>query len=504
MDIYSSKKKARHAKRKEARSKKPLSPKQKKLLIILISVVSALTIILGTGIGFLLWMTSDYNYNDEVAQDDEINNIQPIDEEIVNIALFGIDTRNVKSFKGLSDSIMILSINKGTGDIKLISVMRDSLVEIPKESGTIYNKINGAYSRGGATLAIKTLNKNFGLDIKEYATVNFYGMADIIDAVGGIEIEVQDKEIDANNGLNHNIREQADYLNIKNPPLVKKGGLQKLSGIQAVAWARIRSVSISEGTANDYGRTDRQRVVIEKLLNRALDMKVSEYPNLIKNMLPYLETSLSYSEILTLSKVLSKEIEFTQTRVPQSDYVIPAPKISGVGSVVYYNLEFAQKIIHSFIYDDIKQEDYLKNNEIVRKGWYEGPTANASTTSSQVSGNGSTSSNSTASSKPAVDTNSNVSENQNTSSLDTSSSTSSEPTSSDISSSDAQSEDNDSDITVSDAASSEKASSEASGSDITGSAVSSSDKVSSSEASSKPVVSEIQKTSEVVTSDNLE
>lgn len=434
MDIYSSKKKARHAKVKDKlnKPKKPLSKKQKKLLIILISVVSVLTIILGTGIGFLLWMTSDYNYNDEVTKDDEIQNIQPIDEGIVNIALFGIDTRNIKSFKGRSDSIMVLSINKGTGEIKLISVMRDSLVEIPKESGIVYSKINSAYASGGATLAIKTLNKNFGLDIKEYATVNFYGMADIIDAVGGIEIEVQEKEIDAKNGLNSNIREQASYLGITNPPLVKKGGLQKLNGIQAVAWARIRSVSTSEGTSSDYGRTDRQRVVIEKLLNKALSMKVAEYPNLIKKMLPYMETSLSYSEILGLSGILSKDIEFTQTRVPQSDYTITPPKISGVGSVVYYNLEFAQDIIHSYIYDGIEQEDYLATNEIVRKGWYKGPTVSSTSNNNTSSTSGSTQSTPSTSSKPSTNTSSATGSVQNSSKVDESgsSNTSSDATSS--------------------------------------------------------------------------
>lgn len=503
MDIYSSKKKARHVKSKDAKPKKPMSKKQKQILIILISIVSVLTIILGTGIGFLLWMTSDYNYNDEVGQDEEIQNIVPIDEGILNIALFGIDTRDVKSFKGRSDSIMILSINKGTGAIKLISVMRDSLVEIPKDSGTVYNKVNGAYSYGGATLAIKTLNKNFGLDIKEYATVNFYGMADIIDAVGGIEIEVQEKEINANNGLNHNIREQAKYLNIKEPQLVKKGGLQKLSGIQAVAWARIRSVSTSEGTSNDYGRTDRQRVVIEKLLQRALSMKVSEYPSLIKKMLPYLETSLSYSEIVGLSGVLSKQIEFTQTRVPQSEYVIPAPKISGVGSVVYYNLKFAENIIHSYIYDDIVQEDYLKNNEIVREGWYKGPTVSTTTSSTQSSGQ----SNNTASSKPSVSTSSSVSGNQS-SSLSASSSKDSSSANSTVTQSDKVSSDK---VGSNTSSSNIVSSKESSSSNIGSSSVPSSSEdrgsVSSKETvfqntSSKPTASEDGKASQVVTSDN--
>ena len=168
MDIYSSKKKARHAKKKHG---KPMTKKQKNLMIVLISVVSALALLLATVIGIFIWMTSDYRHNGDIDKDDDIANIVPISEGIVNIALFGIDARDTKSFKGLSDSIMILSINTDSGKIKLISLMRDSLVEIPRDKGTIYNKINAAYNLGGPALAIKTINKNFGLDIKEYATV---------------------------------------------------------------------------------------------------------------------------------------------------------------------------------------------------------------------------------------------------------------------------------------------------------------------------------------------
>ncbi len=445
MDIYSSKKKARHAASAKRRSKNGKNtesvfvrikkwfmkmPKKKRAIVIsLMSLLLVLTIALGSVIGVFIWMTSDYNYNSEIDNNEEFQQIVPIDENIVNIALFGVDTRNTKSFKGLSDSIMILSVNKGTGDIKLISVMRDTLAEIPKDSGTVYNKINSAYSFGGASLAIKTLNLNFGLDIKEYATVNFTGMADIVDAVGGVEIDVLEKELNAKDGLNDCIRAQAEAAGIKNiqPLLVKKAGKQVLTGIQTVGWARIRAVSSAFGTANDYGRTDRQRYVMEQLLNKALAMKTTEYPSFIKKVLPFVETSLSYGEIIDLAKVFSKDIDFTQTRIPQSDYVITAPKIQGVGSTVYYNRDFAKDIIHSYIYDDISQEDYLNNNEIVKKGWYTGPTV---------------------STKP--------------SSSDTSSTTSSEIISSDINSS---SDESSSDGTSSDETSSDQSSSDTSGSD---------------------------------------
>jgi LCP family protein required for cell wall assembly len=126
-----------------------------------------------------------------------------IDKKIINIALFGIDTRTENSFEGLSDSIMVLSLNTETKTVKIISFMRDTLVPIEQPNGKkLCNKINSAYAKGGPELAIKTLNQNFGLDISEYATVNFYGMAEIIDAVGGIEIDVQKQEINGYRRLN--------------------------------------------------------------------------------------------------------------------------------------------------------------------------------------------------------------------------------------------------------------------------------------------------------------
>ena len=162
MDIYSSKKKAKHAaprKKKSAKNKNvfvkikewflKLPKKKRTVVVALTSVLLVLTILLGTVISIFLDLTKDYNYSN--IDDDEINNIVPINEGIINIALFGIDSREVGSFKGLSDSIMILSLNTDTGKINIVSVMRDSLVEIP---GKKVNKINSAYNTGSNGIAL--------------------------------------------------------------------------------------------------------------------------------------------------------------------------------------------------------------------------------------------------------------------------------------------------------------------------------------------------------------
>lgn len=390
MDIYSSKKKAKQnsPKKKPTRGKKGffakigswfsgLSKWKKTVVIILLSLILILAVMIGVIAGVLADMLKDYQH--EELDDPDIEKIEQIEENITNIALFGIDTRNINSFSGNSDSLMILSINETTGDIKIISVMRDSLVKIP---GLQENKINAAYAYGGPALAIKTLNENFGLDIKEYATVNFFGMEDIINAVGGLEIDVLNREINGEGGLNQCIQEQAMHRGVK-PQYVQKAGLQTLNGMQAVAWARIRKIATADGVNDDYGRTDRQRYIMEQLLNKALKTDYSQYPKLVKALLPYMQTSLSFSEIIDFAGILTKNITFEQTRIPQHSYVIAGPRINRVGSYVYYNLAFAKNIIHSVIYDGISQDDYLSQNKPVLKGWYTGPISPAPTPSTE-------------------------------------------------------------------------------------------------------------------------
>lgn len=417
-------------------------PKKKKNLVITLSaVILVLAILIGIVLGVFLDIMKDYNHQE--LDDPEINQIQPIDDKIMNIALFGIDTRSdsgQSAFKGLSDSIMILSINTGTGDIKLISVMRDSFVEVPGYKRP--QKINSAYSLGGPSLAIKTLNQNFGLDIKEYATVNFFGMAEIIDAVGGIEIDVIEREL---KNLNQSVDEQCDILGIsRKNHHVQKAGKQNLTGIQAVAWARIRKVSTSEGVSDDYGRTDRQRVVMEQLLNKALATDIGKYPTLIKAILPHLETSLSFNEVLSLAThVLGNKVQFEQTRVPQTKYVINGGLyVSYAGSVVYYDLDYAEKIIHAVIYDGMTQEEYMEQNGVEKNSWYSGASNNSN--SNNNNNNNSTNNNSTSSTgSSSQNSSSTETESENSGSQDSSSgdSGSSDSDSGDSGSADSGSED---------------------------------------------------------------
>ena len=371
---------------------------QKACMITATSLVLVVAIAVG-----VLRIVFNYNYKNITKNPEDLGFESVINDKIVNIALFGIDTRDPKSFKGLSDSIMIMSLNTETKKVKLMSVMRDTLVPITYNGKTTYAKINSAYSRGGPELAIKTLNTIFKLDISEYATVNFYGMSDIIEAVGGIDVELAKGELDVygyengkklNWGLNGWIAEICAHKGLDpNKYYIKEAGVHHLNGVQAVAYARIRHAANIEGTNDDYGRTDRQRYVMEQLFNKAIKLGKSQYVKLAKSLMPCSETSLSYSEILSLAvNILLQSPTFEQTRIPDFSYQMPSKSISGVGSCVYYDLNYASKLIHAFIYDDIKPEDYIETNGIEKNDWYAGATVKKPSTGSSTASKPSTSS----------------------------------------------------------------------------------------------------------------
>lgn len=365
--------------------------KWKKITYSIIAGVLALLIVVGSVAAIyvnvvLARLGSDDDFSKLNSSDLGIENV--IDENIFNIALFGIDSRKKGSFEGLSDSIMILSINKTDNTVKLVSIMRDSLVPIENKGKISNNKINSAYSLGGPTLAVKTLNSVFGLDISAYATVNFYGMADIIDAVGGIEIDVTQSEINDNNyGLNVYIAEQYRAVGKDpSPYYIATAGTQKVNGMQAVAYARLRRPKNAYGNVNDFGRTERQRVVLKKIMDKALAMDITTYPSLVKKLTPYVKTSLSNSQMLSLAAQLAKKPTLIQSRVPHDEYIINADYRGTGASTVYYNYKYAGKVLRAFIYDNITPEDYMTANGVDKTGWHTGSSSGRGDKNSSVSG----------------------------------------------------------------------------------------------------------------------
>lgn len=213
----------------------------------------------------------------------------------LNVALFGLDTRaNDESMGSRSDTIIIASLNRETKEVKLISVYRDTLLQ--QEDGS-YNKANAAYSFGGAEEAISMLNRNLDLDIQHYVTVDFSALVHVIDAVGGIQVDVTEEEIPYINGYAVEIIENTgvDTWAITNP------GLQTLTGVQATAYARIRA---TEG--DDYKRTERQRDVLTKTAEKLQQADLGTLNTIIDKVFPMVETNFTLSEILAYAKDIAK------------------------------------------------------------------------------------------------------------------------------------------------------------------------------------------------------
>jgi len=209
------------------------------------------------------------------------------------IALYGVDSRDSNLDTGTnSDAIILLSINKDTKEVKMVSVYRDTLLQIQSDSQTTH-KVNYAYQLGGALMSINTLNANLDLAISDYITVDFNAMADIINALGGVEVTVTEDEV---NNLNKNLAEQIG-ISGKYSEGVHEAGTKVLNGQQAVAYSRIRSTG-----KGDITRTMRQRTVLLGLVNKMINADSKMISNLIDVSFSCISTSLTKDEVTSLAK----------------------------------------------------------------------------------------------------------------------------------------------------------------------------------------------------------
>lgn len=219
-----------------------------------------------------------------------INNEETIDG-YTNIALFGGDSRSGDLEKDThTDAIIVASIDNKTKDVRLISVYRDTFLD---QTDGVLKKANNAYFVGGPKQAINMLNMNLDLDIKDYATVDFAAISKAIDLLGGIELEIKDVEVEP---ANECIEETARIINEK-ANYITKAGVQHLDGVQATSYARIRSTK-----GDDFTRAERQRLVIEKLVEKAKKADFATLNKIIDEVFPMVSTSMSTTDIIGLAK----------------------------------------------------------------------------------------------------------------------------------------------------------------------------------------------------------
>lgn len=228
-------------------------------------------------------------------------------KKVFNILLIGCDARE-EGGRGRSDSIILISINKESEQLIATSIMRDIYVEIPGHGN---NRINAAYAYGGADLLVETVEKNFKIQIDRYASVDFFVFMDIVDQMGGVDLEISDEEfLVANAYINElNVLLDEPY----GTDWLPGGGSHHLNGKQALGYSRIRYV----GDA-DFERTKRQRTVLEQIFNKVKDYNLIELNSLLNIILPEITTDLTEGEAITLALSMNayKKYDLKQYRLP--------------------------------------------------------------------------------------------------------------------------------------------------------------------------------------------
>lgn len=274
--------------KKTAKRKKKKKRKKRLIRTIIVIIIEIILLIL---IGFFIFIKGKLGQISRYELDSNNLNVTDLGlKDYYNIAIFGVDARDDElEHNTRSDTIMLVSIDTKSGEIKLTSFYRDTYVYI---EGHDYTKLGHAYSYGGPELAISTLNDNFDLDITNFVTVNFTAVADAIDLLGGVEIDVKEKEIDSLNKYGREVAKVAgrEYTS------VTAAGMQTLDGFQAVGYSRIRKID------SDFVRTSRQRDVVDAMFSKVKASDLSTINSIFDKLSPEILTSLSDKEILSLIK----------------------------------------------------------------------------------------------------------------------------------------------------------------------------------------------------------
>lgn len=328
---------------KSAKSKKQQAKKQRRriiifiveIIILVVAVVVLYGVMKGTGSGKVELDDEKIIINDTVEEAEETTM-----KGYRNIALFGVDSTTGALTKNTrSDTIMIASINQDTGECKLVSVYRDTYLNLSNDS---YNKCNAAYAKGGPEQAINMLNMNLDLNITDFVTVGFAGLADTIDALGGVEIEVDDSEISHLNNYQLCIAE--DLKRSYEP--VTQTGKQMLDGLQATGYCRIRYTA-----GDDFKRAERQREVLQAVADQAKKASLPQLTSTADAVFSEVYTSLDLSEIVDMLGNVGTYYISDNAGFPQESNRTTATIGSKGSCVIPLSLEDNVKWLHQFLFN---------------------------------------------------------------------------------------------------------------------------------------------------------
>lgn len=331
-----------------ARARKKRKSRRKKRIAILVLEIFVLALLSGT-----VYVMAKYNKFQTVTLDkDEIEINDGIGQEgYMTVALFGGDSRDGQLEEGThADTIIIASIDNQTKEIRMASIYRDTFLQMDPKNRT-YHKANQAYFIGGPKEAINMLNRNLDLDIEDYVTVDFKALVDTIDLLGGLDIEIKEEEVQY---VNEFLQETADVAGTE-ANFLSHAGEQHLDGSQAVTYARIRSTA-----GGDYTRTERQRLVIEKLFEKVIHTNLSTINEIIDTVFPQVSTSFTLAELIELAAGMTKYELGESAGFP---FEKTDGKYGSVGSIVIaLGMEDNVRELHEFLYPN---EDKYYPSEII-------------------------------------------------------------------------------------------------------------------------------------------
>lgn len=343
--------------KKKGSSRKKASRKKKRMLIFGIEILLLLILVAG----FYIVSQLDKIQKPKVDQD-EVKVNESIQEETMEtmsgyttVALFGLDTRKAGQLgKGnRSDTMIIASINNDTKQVKLVSVYRDTYLDLTNGK---YNKCNGAYSAGGPEQAMAMLNRNLDLDIEYYVSVDFAALTETVDLLGGIEIDVDEAEL---KHLNNYTEETSEVTGVKTEKLTKTG-LQTLDGVQATSYCRIRYTA-----GDDFKRTERQREVIMQIVSKAKKANITEINDIINAVFPMVATNYTNDQLLAMApEMIGYDIADT-TGFP---FDKATGTVTGKGScVIPVNLAENVKQLHEYLFENYSYVPSVEVQEISDK-----------------------------------------------------------------------------------------------------------------------------------------
>ena len=324
-----------------------------KIKCIITSIIILIILLIGSGFLITHHYYSQMATTERLEQSDVgiLNELVEKEEEsnIVNIAVLGIDQDGDGS-DGRSDAIKVISLDMNNKKVKLTSFQRDTLIYIPEPEND-FDKLNHAYWYGGAPLTLKTLNYNFDLDITRYVAFNFDAIEYIIDTIDGIELDVHENELKVTNDYIQHLNSLSETD--EDAPYLTTGGLQMLSGRQAMAYMRNRYVG------DDFDRMNRQNKVMEAMIDKVMNQSYTELLGLLDACLPYVETNLTMNEIISFgTKVLTFDLKnIEQTQIPASDNKNKTVSYKGYSPLYVMNsYQDLVRDVHAFIYNDTQYQ----------------------------------------------------------------------------------------------------------------------------------------------------